>query len=223
MTCRTACGPKARRSLLVVLQGLDAAGKDGTIKHVFSGVNPQGARVASFKEPTGVELSHDFLWRVHRQVPAAGEIGIFNRSHYEDVLVARVDKLVAPDVWRSRYEHINAFESLLAHGGTTVVKCFLHISYEEQGRRLQERLDRPEKRWKLNRTDFTERQHWTHYTEAYTEVLHRTSTAEAPWYVIPSDSKWFRNWVVSKILVDTLDSMDPRYPKPPPLEDVTVS
>ena len=162
---------EGRRSLLVVLQGLDAAGKDGTIKHVFTGVNPQGARVASFKEPTAEELSHDFLWRVHRQVPRGGEIGIFNRSHYEDVLVARVDELVGADVWRPRFEHINAFERLLAHGGTTMIKFFLHISREEQGRRLRERLDQPDKRWKLSRSDFTERRNWDDYQVAYAEVL----------------------------------------------------
>jgi len=212
---------EGRRALLVVLQGLDAAGKDGTIKHVFSGVNPQGARVASFKEPTHEELSYDFLWRVHRQVPRAGEIGIFNRSHYEDVLVARVDKLVDARVWSARFEDINAFERLLAHGGTTVVKFFLHISYEEQGRRLQERLERPDKRWKLNRTDFTERAHWDRYRTAYADALTKTSTETAPWYVIPSDHKWFRNWAVSKTLVAALDAMDPRYPEPPPLEGVT--
>ncbi len=213
---------EGRRSLLVVLQGLDAAGKDGTIKHVFSGVNPQGARVASFKEPTAEELRHDFLWRVHSQVPRAGEIGIFNRSHYEDVLVARVDKLVAPDVWRARYGHINDFERLLVHGGTTIIKFFLHISYEEQGRRLQDRLVRPDKRWKLNRSDFTERKRWNDYATAYTKALERTSTEMAPWYVIASNRKWFRNWAVSKILVDALEAMDPRYPEPPPLPDVTI-
>jgi PPK2 family polyphosphate:nucleotide phosphotransferase len=213
---------EGRRSLLVVLQGLDAAGKDGTIKHVFSGVNPQGARVASFKEPTAEELSHDFLWRVHREVPRAGEIGIFNRSHYEDVLVARVDGLVDADVWRARFAHINAFEGLLVAGGTTLVKFFLHVSRDEQGQRLQERLDRPDKRWKLNRTDFLERKHWDAYQAAYADVLKRTSTEIAPWYVIPSDHKWFRNWAVSKVLVDVLDAMNPRYPKPPPLEGVTV-
>jgi PPK2 family polyphosphate:nucleotide phosphotransferase len=212
-----------RRALLVVLQGLDAAGKDGTIKNVFGGINPQGARVASFKEPTGDELHHDFLWRVHRQVPRAGEIGIFNRSHYEDVLVARVDHLVEPAVWRARYGHINAFERLLADGGTTVVKFFLHISYEEQGKRLQDRLDMPEKRWKLNRSDFTERGHWADYQTAYRDAIAETSTEVAPWHVIPADHKWFRNWVVSKVLVDVLDEMDPRYPEPPPLDGVTVS
>jgi PPK2 family polyphosphate:nucleotide phosphotransferase len=214
---------EGRRSMLVVLQGLDAAGKDGTVKHVFTGVNPQGARVASFKEPTNVELAHDFLWRVHREVPRAGEIGIFNRSHYEDVLVVRVDKLVEETVWRGRYEHINAFERLLVDGGTTVVKVFLHISYEEQGKRLQERIDRPDKRWKLTASDFIERRHWDAYTEAYTEALARTSTETAPWYVIASNHKWFRNWAVSRLLVDVLQEMDPRYPEPPPLDDVTIN
>jgi PPK2 family polyphosphate:nucleotide phosphotransferase len=214
---------ESRRSLLVVLQGLDAAGKDGTIKHVFSGINPQGARVASFKEPTAEELAHDFLWRIHKQAPRAGEIGIFNRSHYEDVLVARVDDLVPPKVWRARYGHINDFERLLGDRGTTVVKFFLHISYEEQGKRLQERMDQPDKRWKLNRTDFTERKHWDKYTVAYTDTLEHTSTEVAPWHVIPSNRKWFRNWVVSKILVDALETINPRYPDPPPLDDVAVN
>jgi PPK2 family polyphosphate:nucleotide phosphotransferase len=214
---------ESRRSLLVVLQGLDAAGKDGTIKHVFNAVNPQGVRVASFKEPTAEELAHDFLWRVHRQVPRAGEIGIFNRSHYEDVLVARVDHLVEPDVWRARFAHINAFENLLTAAGTTVIKFLLHISRDEQRKRLQERLDRPDKRWKLNRTDFVERTHWDAYQPAYADVLERTSTDTAPWYVIPADHKWYRNWAVSQVLVDVLDAMDPRYPDPPPLDGVTLS
>jgi PPK2 family polyphosphate:nucleotide phosphotransferase len=214
---------EGRRSLLVVLQGLDAAGKDGTVKHVFTGINPQGARVASFKEPTGEELSHDFLWRVHAQVPRAGDIGIFNRSHYEDVLVARVDKLVAPEVWRARYGHINDFERLLIDGGTTIVKFFLHISYEEQGKRLQDRLDRPDKRWKLNRRDFSERKRWKQYDTAYTEMLEKTSTEAAPWYVIASNHKWYRNWAVSEILVATLEAMNPRYPDPPPLDGVSVN
>ena len=178
--------------------------------------------MASFKEPTGEELAHDFLWRIHRQVPRAGEIGIFNRSHYEDVLVARVDNLVDPPIWRARYDHIVAFEKLLTDGGTTVVKFFLQISYGEQSKRLQDRIHRPDKRWKLSRSDFTERGHWTDYQEAYAEVLRRTSTEFAPWYVIPADHKWFRNWAVSKTLVDILEAMDPRYPEPPPLEGVTV-
>jgi PPK2 family polyphosphate:nucleotide phosphotransferase len=209
---------EARRSLLVVLQGMDAAGKDGTIKHVFSGVNPQGTRVAVFKQPTPEELSHDFLWRVHQHAPRAGEIGIFNRSHYEDVLIARVDHLVEERVWRERYELINAFERALAHGGTTTVKLFLHISHEEQGRRLTERVERPDKRWKIDKSDFTERARWDDYRAAYTEALERTCTDTAPWYVVPADHKWYRNWAVSRILIETLEAMDPRYPEPPPLD-----
>ena len=210
------------RSLLVILQGLDAAGKDGTIKHVFTGLNPQGVRGMSFKQPTPEELAHDFLWRVHRAVPRAGEIGIFNRSHYEDVLVARVDNLVEPRLWKARYAHINAFESLLADSGTTIVKFLLHISPDEQAKRLRDRLNRPDKRWKLNRTDFIERAHWDAYQEAYADVLKMTSTKIAPWYVVPADHKWFRNWVVSTVLADTLDAMKPRYRDPPPLEGVTL-
>ena len=206
---------EARRSLLVVLQGVDAAGKDGTIKHVFRGVNPQGVRVASFKEPTTLELAHDFLWRVHRQAPAAGEIGIFNRSHYEDVLVARVDGLVPEAVWRGRYDDIAAFEGILGHGGTTVVKVMLHISFDEQGARLAERLERPDKQWKLQASDFTERRRWDAYLAAYEEALARTGTEEAPWYVVPADRKWFRNWVVGEILLHTLGAMGPRYPERP--------
>ena len=208
---------EARRSLLVVLQGMDAAGKDGTIRYVFTGLDPQAVTVTSFKEPTSEELGHDFLWRVHARAPGAGEIGIFNRSHYEDVLVVRVHKLVHDSIWKQRYAHINAFESLLAHGGTTVVKVFLHLSLEEQGRRLLERLDRPDKRWKTRRSDFVERERWAEYREAYTDMLERTSTDVAPWYIVPADRKWYRNWAVSKILVHTLEQMDPRYPEPPPL------
>lgn len=207
-----------RRSLLVVAQGVDAAGKDGTIKHVFRGVNPQGVRVTSFKVPTHAEAAHDFLWRVHAAVPAAGEIGIFNRSHYEDVLVVRVHGLVPQSVWRARYDHITAFERLLGDGGTTVVKLFLHISSDEQARRLAERLQQPDKRWKLQDSDFLERSRWDDYQAAYEEALTRTSTEHAPWYVIPADHKWFRNWVVGEILLDTLSSMDPRYPQSPNLE-----
>jgi PPK2 family polyphosphate:nucleotide phosphotransferase len=208
---------EARRSLLVVLQGLDAAGKDGTIRYVFTGLDPQAVRVFSFKEPTAEELGHDFLWRVHRRTPGAGEIGIFNRSHYEDVLIVRVHDMVPESVWMDRYDHINAFESLLAHGGTTVVKIFLHLSREEQGRRLLERLDRPDKRWKTRRSDFVERERWPEYQAAYTDMLERTSTHVAPWYVVPADRKWYRNWAVSRILVHELEQMDPQYPEPPPL------
>jgi PPK2 family polyphosphate:nucleotide phosphotransferase len=207
---------EGRRSLLLVLQGVDASGKDGTIKHVFRGVNPQGVRVATFKEPTHLEQRHDFLWRVHALAPAAGEIGIFNRSHYEDVLVPRVHQLVPASVWRARYAHITAFERLLLHGGTTVAKVLLHVSYEEQGRRLAERLERPDKRWKMSSADLPERGRWDAYQKAYEELVERTSTDEAPWYVVPADHKWYRNWAVTAILVHTLERLDPRYPEVAP-------
>jgi PPK2 family polyphosphate:nucleotide phosphotransferase len=209
---------ESERSLLVVLQGLDASGKDGTVKHVFRGVNPQATTVASFKEPTSQEQEHDFLWRVHKRAPAAGEIAVFNRSHYEDVLVVRVHGLVPEKVWRARYDEINAFEQTLAHAGTTTVKLFLHISFEEQGRRLKSRLERPEKRWKARASDFTERKFWDSYQQAYADALEQTSTDSAPWFVIPADHKWYRNWAVSQVLLHTLEKMDPHYPDPPPLE-----
>jgi PPK2 family polyphosphate:nucleotide phosphotransferase len=203
-----------RRSLLVVLQALDAGGKDGTIHHVFQGVNPQGTRATSFKAPVGVELEHDFLWRVHRAVPRAGEIGIFNRSHYEDVLAVRVLGLVPETVWKARYELINDFEKILDHGNTTIVKIYLHISKEEQRRRLQARLDNARKRWKFKVEDLEARRHWDEYQVAYEEALSKTSTEVAPWYIIPADRKWYRNWVVSSILTTTLRTMDPHYPQP---------
>jgi PPK2 family polyphosphate:nucleotide phosphotransferase len=202
-----------RRSLLVVLQAMDTGGKDSTIKHVFSGVNPQATRATAFKQPTPPELRHDFLWRVHLAVPAAGEIGIFNRSHYEDVLIARVHRLVPESVWRPRYELINDFEKTLHHSGTTIVKLFLHISKDEQERRLQKRLHRPDKRWKFSPADLEERSYWDDYHVAYEDALNRTSTAYAPWYVIPANHKWYRNWAVSRILIDTLRALDPRYPE----------
>ena len=205
---------EARRSLLVVLQALDAGGKDGTIKHVFRGVNPQGCRVQSFKEPTHLELAHDFLWRVHRAVPRAGEIGIFNRSHYEDVLITRVHGTITAAECRERYELINSFEALLAHGGTTVIKLFLHISKAEQRKRFDSRLHEPAKRWKFQPSDLAERERWDDYQAAYTEALAATSTATAPWYVIPANHKWFRNWAVSRVLIDTLERIDPHYPEP---------
>ena len=205
---------EGQRSLLIVLQAMDAGGKDGTIKHVFRGVNPQGTTVTSFKKPTEEELSHDFLWRVHRAAPAQGMMAIFNRSHYEDVLIVRVHNLVAKAVWRGRYDHINAFEANLASAGTTVVKLFLHISKEEQADRLRSRLEKPDKRWKFRVEDLDERKHWDDYMEAFAEAIERTSTQAAPWYVIPADRKWYRNWAVSHVVIDALAAMDPQFPEP---------
>jgi PPK2 family polyphosphate:nucleotide phosphotransferase len=205
---------ESAQSLLVVLQAMDAGGKDGTVKHVFAGVNPQGVRVTSFKVPTDEERGHDFLWRIHAHAPRNGEIAIFNRSHYEDVLVARVHGLVDESTWRERYRHINHFEALLEDAGTRVVKLFLHISREEQAQRLQARLDDPAKRWKFNRGDLVERERWDDYLAAYEETIAHTSTEHAPWYVVPADRKWFRNWAVSRIVIEALDAMDPRYPAP---------
>jgi PPK2 family polyphosphate:nucleotide phosphotransferase len=211
------------RKVLIVLQGMDTSGKDGTIRSVFHSVDPLGIRVASFKAPTAEELDHDYLWRVHRQVPGKGEITIFNRSHYEDVLVVRVRELVPAKVWRARYDQINAFEEMLAATGTVIVKFFLHISAEEQKERLQKRLDDPAKRWKFNRGDLAERKLWDNYMKAYEDVLNKTSTAHAPWYIVPADSKWYRNVVVSQVLVETLESLDLQYPPAEKgLEGVTV-
>lgn len=204
-----------KRSLLVVLQAIDAGGKDGTIRSVFGGVNPQGVRVASFKAPTDEELAHDFLWRVHAQVPPCGHIAVFNRSHYEDVLIARVHELVPERTWRRRYEHIRNFEALLHDDATTVVKLMLHISRDEQRERLQERIDDPTKRWKFNPADLTERDRWDDYQEAFSEAIERTGTEHAPWYVIPADRNWYRNWAVLTILVEVLEGLDPQYPPAP--------
>jgi PPK2 family polyphosphate:nucleotide phosphotransferase len=211
-----------RRALLLVLQGLDASGKDSTIRRVFTGLNPQGCSVVSFKAPAGAELQHDYLWRIHARAPEHGLIGIFNRSHYEDVLAVRVHHLVPDRVWKARFELIDWFERQLVHGGTTLVKLFLHISREEQRRRLEERLTRPDKRWKFRQSDVEERSHWDQYRVAYEDALTRTSAAHAPWYVVPADHKWYRNWVVSRILVETLRDLDPRYPDPPDLHDVHI-
>ena len=213
---------EAKRSLLVVLQGMDAAGKDGTIKHVFAGVNPQSTHVAVFKEPTPEELAHDFLWRVHRAAPRAGEFGIFNRSHYEDVVAVRVRRLVPEDVWRARYQQIVHFEATLSASGTTVVKVFLHVSKDEQKKRLEERLSQPDKRWKYNPSDLDTRAQWHDYQVAYAEALSQTSTDIAPWYVIPADHKWYRNWAISRILIQTLADMDPQYPKPSIPKDARI-
>ena len=200
------------RSVLLVLQAMDAGGKDGTIRKVFTGVNPQGVRVASFKAPTDLELAHDFLWRIHQHVPAHGEMGVFNRSHYEDVLIVRVNELVPESVWRPRYEQIRGFEQTLAASGTAVVKVFLHISRDEQAERLQARLDDPTKRWKFAAADLDVRKHWDDYQAAYEEAIRETSTDDAPWYVIPADRKWYRNWAVLQVLLDVLHRLDPQYP-----------
>ncbi len=201
--------------VLVVLQAMDAGGKDGTIRHVFDGVNPSGVKVASFKKPSEEELAHDYLWRIHSQVPADGELVIFNRSHYEDVLVVRVENLVPPERWQRRYEHIRNFEQMLADEGTTIVKLFLHISKDEQRERLQDRLDRPDKHWKFDPGDLGPRSKWDQYQEAFEVALARTSTESAPWYVIPANRKWYRNLVISEILVQTLESLDMTFPEAP--------
>jgi len=203
-----------KRALLVVLQAMDAAGKDGTVRHVFGGVNPQGCRVTSFKAPTPAELAHDFLWRIHKAVPGRGEIGVFNRSHYEDVLIVRVKKLVPKPVWQDRYEQINAFERALAHSGVTILKFFLHISADEQRERLEARLRDPRKNWKFNPADLDARKLWPEYMKAYEEALSRCSTAWAPWFVIPANKKWFCHVAVSQIIVETLESFDMHWPKP---------
>ena len=205
----------AQRSVLIVIQAMDTGGKDGAIKHVFGGVNPQGCTVTSFKQPTPLEASHDFLWRIHAAAPHRGMIGIFNRSHYEDVLVVRVHDLVPKSVWSERYEQINAFESLLAASGTTVLKFFLHISRDEQKRRLQSRLDDPKKHWKFDANDLKEREHWDDYQAAYEDALRKCSTDVAPWYVVPADHKWFRNWVIGDTIVRTLKKLDLEYPPAP--------
>ena len=203
---------ESRRALLLVLQGMDTAGKDGTIRHVMRGFNPQACRVTPFKQPSIEELDHDFLWRIGRKVPPKGEIGIFNRSHYEDVLIVRVHDLVPKKEWRTRYDRINAFEKLVVDGGTTIVKVFLFISKEEQRQRLQARLDDPDKRWKFSRGDVEERRFWDDYRGAYEEALSRCNTDHAAWHIVPSDRKWYRNLVVSRILCKTLQAMDPQFP-----------
>ncbi|MBN1637484.1 MAG: polyphosphate kinase 2 family protein, partial [Ignavibacteriales bacterium] len=201
-----------KHKLLVILQAMDTAGKDGVIKDVFEGVNPQGVKVANFKKPTEEELSHDYLWRVHMHTPAKGEIVIFNRSHYEDVLVVRVHNLVPKEIWEKRYHHINEFEKLLTNEGTAILKFYLHICKDEQKERLQARLDDPSKHWKFNLDDLKERELWDEYIKAYEDVLNKTSTDYAPWYVIPSNKKWYRNIIVAEIIVDTLNKMRLEYP-----------
>ena len=203
-----------RRALLVVLQGMDTAGKDGAIRTAMRGVSPQSCQVTAFKAPSHEELDHDFLWRIHARVPPRGHIGIFNRSHYEDVLVVRVKELVPEPLWQSRYETINTFEELLTSGGTTVVKIFLHISKEEQRERLQERLDNPKKNWKFRKGDLDDRKLWDAYQRAYEDALTRCNTEHAPWHIVPADRKWYRDVLVSRLLRQTLERLDPQYPPP---------
>jgi PPK2 family polyphosphate:nucleotide phosphotransferase len=203
-----------RQSLLVVLQAIDTGGKDGTIRHVFEGVNPQGCEVRSFKVPSQEEMDHDFLWRYHKATPARGMITLFNRSHYEDVLVVRVKNLVPEPVWRQRYALINDFERLLAASGTTVLKFFLHISKAEQKRRLEARLAEPDKHWKFDRADLVERESWDDYQAAFEDALNACSPPAAPWHVVPANHKWFRNLVVARTIADTLAAMDPQFPEP---------
>ncbi len=205
---------EGKHKVLIVLQAMDTGGKDGTIRRVFEGVNPQGVKVASFKVPTKEELAHDYLWRVHKVTPGSGQMVIFNRSHYEDVLVVRVHNLVPPEVWKKRFEQINQFESLLAENGTTIVKFYLHIDMDEQKERLQARLDEPDKNWKFSLGDLDERKLWPEYTKAYEDVLSKTSTEYAPWYIIPANRKWYRDLVISSVIVETLESLNMKFPEP---------
>jgi PPK2 family polyphosphate:nucleotide phosphotransferase len=203
------------RSLLIVLQGMDTSGKDGTIKSVMSGVNPQGCKVVSFKAPSSEELGHDFLWRVHQKAPAHGQIGIFNRSHYEDVLITRVHGWVSDKVVKQRFDQIKEFEELLYESGTTILKFFLYISKDEQKERLEERIHDPEKRWKFNEGDLEERKLWKNYMEAFEDMMAATSTDHAPWYIVPANRKWYRNFVVAECVVDALEKMKLRTPTAP--------
>jgi PPK2 family polyphosphate:nucleotide phosphotransferase len=202
------------RAVLVVLQGMDTSGKSGTVKHVFRGVNPMGIDVTAFKQPTEEELAQHFLWRIDRRLPDPGEIMVFDRSHYEDVLVVRVRELVPPDEWERRYDEINAFEQRVAATGTAIVKCYLHISRDEQRERLLARLDDPDKHWKFSEGDVEERRHWDDYMAAYEDAIARCHTHVAPWYIVPADRKWYRNWAIERLVVETLEEMDPRYPRP---------
>ena len=203
---------EGRRRVLIVLQGMDASGKDGTIKHVMTGFHPLGCRVVGWGVPSAVELAHDYLWRIHQAVPGNGEIVIFNRSHYEDVLVVRVHDLVPKERWSKRYDQINEFEATLAAEGTTILKFFLFISPDEQLERFKERYDDPTKRWKFKVGDLEERKRWDDYMRAYEEVLERCSTEVAPWFVVPSDRKWFRNLAIADIVADAIEELDPKYP-----------
>jgi PPK2 family polyphosphate:nucleotide phosphotransferase len=203
-----------KHAVLVILQGMDASGKDGTVKHVMSGLNPRNCMVTSFKVPTQIELDHDFLWRVHAAVPPKGVIGVFNRSHYEDVLATRVHKLITPAQCRHRFENINSFEQMLSENGVKLLKFFLNVSREEQEKRFRERLDDPTKRWKFEKADLKERRHWSYYQRAYEDAISRCNTKHAPWHVVPADHKWFRNYAVSGVLVHTLTAFRMKFPKP---------
>ena len=202
------------RALLIVLQGRDAAGKDGTIRHVMTGCNPQGCHVTSFKKPSAEEASHDYLWRIHHAVPEYGDIGIFNRSVYEDVLVVRVHNFVPKEVWSRRYDQINEFEELLDDNRIRIIKFFLHISKDEQKKRFQQRIDDPDRRWKISEADFDERKFWDDYTLAYEDALTKCNAPHAPWFIIPSNKKWFRNLAISQIIAETMESMDMKFPPP---------
>lgn len=211
-----------KQKLLIVLQAMDAGGKDGTIRNILKGVNPQGVRVTSFKKPTAEELSRDFLWRIHKAVPGNGMIRVFNRSHYEDVLVVRVNEIVPENVWRPRFAAINQFEKHLTDNGTTVLKFFLHISKEEQAERFQERLDDDEKHWKFDPEDLEKRKQWDEYQSAFEEMLNQCTTDYAPWYLIPADQKWYRNLAIMRVVDQTLKQMNPRFPKSEDLTGITI-
>ena len=203
-----------KKALLIVFQGIDTSGKDSTIRHVISAFNPQSCTVKAFKEPTTEDLSHDFLWRIHKSAPAKGEIVIFNRSHYEDIIQPRVHKTIHKSIWSQRYEHINAFEKCLSDSNIKIIKFFLHISKEEQRKRLEERLNDPSKHWKVSERDMEDRKFWSSYTVAYQDIIKRCSNTWAPWYIIPANKKWFRNLAVGLIIVDTIERMKPKFPKP---------
>jgi PPK2 family polyphosphate:nucleotide phosphotransferase len=207
---------EGKRSVLLVLQAMDAAGKDGTVRAILSGLNPAGVMVTSFKTPTAREASQDFLWRIHQVCPSDGEIGVFNRSHYEDVLIVRVKKFAPHSVWSKRFQHINDFEKLLSDEGTTVIKCFLNVSKAEQAQRFQDRLDDPTKSWKFRAGDLADRKLWPKYQEAYEDTIRKTSTPYAPWHVVPADRNWVRNLAVAKILLNALQQLDPQFPPPEP-------
>lgn len=213
---------EGKRKVLIVLQAMDAGGKDGTIRHIFKGVNPQGVRVTSFKKPSSEELDHDFLWRIHNAVPGKGMIRVFNRSHYEDVLVVRVDNIVPERVWRPRYEVINQFEKHLVDSGTTILKFFLHISKDEQKERFQDRLNEPDKHWKFDRGDLEKRKQWDDYQLAFQDMLNECTTEHAPWHLIPADQKWYRNLAIMRTIVDTMNNMNLTYPVSEDLSDVVI-